>query len=216
MAQIPKDHVREAFVAAAAEAFAELGYAATSMAAIAERAGSSVGNLYKYFPSKEALFAAAVPPELVARLLRLTRARIRALGATKDVQELGADARYHTVASELLDYGFSRRSAVFVVLARAEGTPYASFAADFVTQLVKWALAYARLAYPQLRATPELRWLLERAYAAFVANIAHALRDFPNEARARAVVALLTATHQSSLKRLFESAGGTSCRAESP
>ncbi len=43
----------------AAEAvFAESGYEAATMTAIAERAGSSIGALYQYFPNKEALVRA--------------------------------------------------------------------------------------------------------------------------------------------------------------
>src|SRR5689334_7714929 len=118
MVQVPKAHVREAFVAAAAGAFAELGYAATTMADVAERAGSSVGNLYKYFSSKQQLLDAAVPPELVGELKRRTRARMRALGSAKDVRELAPTAEYHALAGDLLDYYLAHRSAIVLVLAR--------------------------------------------------------------------------------------------------
>lgn len=206
MAQVPKDHVKAAFVSAAAETFAELGFAATSMGAVAKRAGSSVGNLYKYFASKQQLFDAAVPPELAQELRRLTRARIRALGSALDVRELASDARYHALAGSLLDYCFEHRAAVVVLLARAEGTAYASFSARFVDELVELALDYARRAYPALPVTADLRFVLRRAYQAFLGSVAEALRQFPSEARARAVIALLTAQHQAGLKGLFENA----------
>ncbi|HVY27085.1 MAG TPA: helix-turn-helix domain-containing protein [Polyangiaceae bacterium] len=207
MAQVQKPEVREAFVAAAARTFAELGYDATTMGAVASRAGSSIGNLYKYFSSKDQLFAAAVPEELVRELSRRTRARMRALGAVKDVRELEPRAEYHALAGDLLDYCLANRAAVVVVLARAEGTPFAGFKRDFVSQLVKWALDYARGAYPELRATAELRFALEHAYQAFVSGVAAALRAFSDEAQARAVIARLTAQHQGGLKRLFEYEG---------
>jgi AcrR family transcriptional regulator len=207
MVQVQKAHRRDAFVAAAAATFAELGYEATTMAEVALRAGSSIGNLYKYFPSKQQLFEAAVPAELVTELLRRTRARMRALGAAKDVRELDPDAEYHALAGDLLDYCLAHRAEVVVVLARAEGTPFASFKHDFVAKLVEWALDYARGPYPRLRATPELRFTLEHAYEAFVAAVAAALRTFPDESRARAVIARLTAQHQGGLKRLFELEG---------
>ena len=44
-----------AFLDAAAELFAEVGYEATTMTAIAERSGSSIGALYNYFPDKQAI-----------------------------------------------------------------------------------------------------------------------------------------------------------------
>ena len=44
-----------AFLDAAAALFAEVGYEATTMTAIAERSASSIGALYNYFPDKQAI-----------------------------------------------------------------------------------------------------------------------------------------------------------------
>jgi AcrR family transcriptional regulator len=44
-----------ALLDAGAALFAERGYHATTMTAIAERAGAAIGSLYQFFPSKEAL-----------------------------------------------------------------------------------------------------------------------------------------------------------------
>src|SRR5579862_1065901 len=43
------------FLEAAAELFVEVGYEATTMTAIAERSGSSIGALYNYFPDKQSI-----------------------------------------------------------------------------------------------------------------------------------------------------------------
>src|SRR3954470_10807261 len=42
-----------ALTAAAAQVFAEKGYDAATMTAIAARAGASIGSLYQFFPTKE-------------------------------------------------------------------------------------------------------------------------------------------------------------------
>lgn len=47
-----------AILAAAARVFADLGYANTTTNRIAEQAGVSIGSLYQYFPSKDALLVA--------------------------------------------------------------------------------------------------------------------------------------------------------------
>ena len=47
---------REAILAAAGAVFAAHGYAATTMDAVAAKAGIAKGSIYNYFPSKEALF----------------------------------------------------------------------------------------------------------------------------------------------------------------
>lgn len=49
---------RDLILAEAAEAFAELGYAAASMSDLAARCGVSKSLLYHYFPSKEAILFA--------------------------------------------------------------------------------------------------------------------------------------------------------------
>ena len=53
------DPERSALILAAAErAFVRLGFHATSMQNVADEAGMSAGNLYRYFPSKEAIVEA--------------------------------------------------------------------------------------------------------------------------------------------------------------
>lgn len=46
------------FLEVAAELFGEMGYEGTTMTAVAERAGASIGALYRWFPDKEALAVA--------------------------------------------------------------------------------------------------------------------------------------------------------------
>jgi AcrR family transcriptional regulator len=43
------------FLDAAAELFAEIGYEAATMTAVAERSGSGIGTLYHYFPDKQSM-----------------------------------------------------------------------------------------------------------------------------------------------------------------
>src|ERR1700721_2866678 len=43
------------FLDAAAALFAEVGYEAATMTAVAERSGSSIGALYNYFPDKQSI-----------------------------------------------------------------------------------------------------------------------------------------------------------------
>ncbi len=51
---------REALLQAALRRFVRQGYHGTSMRQIARDAGMALGNIYNYFPSKEALFAAVL------------------------------------------------------------------------------------------------------------------------------------------------------------
>lgn len=56
----------EAILDAASEQFAELGFEATTMEAIAERAQTSIGSVYQFFAHKEAVYEAMVE-RLLAR-----------------------------------------------------------------------------------------------------------------------------------------------------
>jgi AcrR family transcriptional regulator len=206
MAQTQKEHVRAAIVEAATALFAEVGFAATTIALVAERAGSSVGNVYKYFANKDELFAAVLPESFATELRRMTRARIAAVGDVRDLRELPAGSRYHVLAGELLDHCIAHKERVVILLARAEGTPYASFADDFVERLGDWALDYARGAWPEVRHTPALRFAIRRIYRGFVRSMADTLASVRGEAQIREAVFYLTAHHQGGLLHLFESA----------
>jgi len=127
MVQVLKPAVRGRIEDAALRCFAERGYAGTSMAGIAAAAGTAPGNVYRYFPSKEALFDAVVPRQLADRHDELLDARVTALA-----RRTGEDA----AAAELLDFWLDHRLAVVVLLDRADGTPLAGHPAAFVRRLV--------------------------------------------------------------------------------
>lgn len=58
MRQRAREAASEALLEAAEEVAAQRGLEATSIAAIAERAGVAVGTIYNYFPDRDALIAA--------------------------------------------------------------------------------------------------------------------------------------------------------------
>lgn len=68
-----KEERPQEITAAALEAFAENGYAATRVEEVAKRAGISKGLLYLYFKTKEELFKAVIRSFVVPRIDTLTR-----------------------------------------------------------------------------------------------------------------------------------------------
>jgi AcrR family transcriptional regulator len=86
----------EAVLAAAAEVFESDGFAAANVNRIAARAGVSVGSLYQYYPSKEAL--------LVALIERHTDASLAVLEhAFAQVRTLPLDAAVRHVVRAMVD-----------------------------------------------------------------------------------------------------------------
>ena len=53
--RLPEDERRAHILSAAERAFVRYGFHAATMSQVAEEAGMSAGNLYRYFPSKEAI-----------------------------------------------------------------------------------------------------------------------------------------------------------------
>lgn len=71
MAQVKKAHVREAILEAAHALFKNKGYLGARMSEIAAAAGTSVANIYHYFPSKLHLFYEIYMPIMVSRMMKL-------------------------------------------------------------------------------------------------------------------------------------------------
>lgn len=206
MAQRQKTEVRDALIAAAAEALAEAGYKGMTLTAVAARAGTSVGNLYKYFADKEALFAAAVPPALAEALRDLLQRRVQALGVAQDVDVLPAQHPYRAVAEDGLRFAIQHRLQLLFLLGHAEDTSYAGLADELSASLTELAVQYAASAYPTARLTPGRRRALARIYRAFVVSITAILSEEAEEAALREAIDHLTSYHLAGLRAFFQTA----------
>ena len=203
MAQRPKAEVREAILQAAAAAFAEAGFEGAALGDIVERAGTSIGNLYKYFSGKDELFAEFMPRGFIAELTSRVRAQVEALRAETDVFALHAEHPYRRASEELLRFTSIHRHRVVFLLLRAEGTRHERFVGDIVRTLVDLALEYARTAYPGFEATLASKRALTRIYGSFIATLGAILVEERTERPLRAAVALQGTYHLSGLKAMF-------------
>lgn len=203
MAQRRKPEVRDAILRAAAEAFAEGGFERAALGDIAARAGTSTGNLYKYFTSKDELFEAFLPRGFTAALARLVRVQVEALRSEPDVRALGAGHPYRRASEDLLAFTIEHREQVVFLLLRARGTRHERFVGNVVRLLVGLALEHAHATYPGFAATPTNKRALTRIYAAFVATLGAILVDERSERALREAVAAQRAYHLSGLKALF-------------
>ena len=78
----------EVVLKAAAQVFARRGYAGATTNHIAERAGVSVGSLYEYFPSKDALLVALMEAHVHEGEAVLQRAAAEIAGASLSLAEI--------------------------------------------------------------------------------------------------------------------------------
>ena len=206
MAQKKKERVRQMIVAAARREFAEVGIEGATLTHIAARAETSVGNLYKYFPGKEALFNAAIPAVLVQELDGLVRRRVESLGAARDVDILGPDHPYRSAAEELLDFSVVHRDVLRFLLRRAGGSPFESFGESLARSLVRMASRYGERAWPGVRLTAGRRRVLLRLYRAFLASLASILDEESSERAVREATVALTTYHLAGLRAFLATA----------
>ncbi len=87
--ELSRDPKEENILAAAKRSFMELGYAATSMDLVAQRAHASKTTLYKRFSSKEALFSACIAAECEKRGMSFPVAAFSELPVDRALKEIG-------------------------------------------------------------------------------------------------------------------------------
>jgi AcrR family transcriptional regulator len=202
--QVLKDDVRRRLIDIALEVFAVRGYGGATMGDIAAAAGVSTGNIYRYFPGKQELFDAAVPPSFVRAFRTLLRRRVRALEGVHDVAELAPGTPYHLASEELLRFCIDHRLGVIVLLGHAEGSRYERYAEHTVGDLVRLAIAHFEALEPGLEVDRAMRFGLTEIYRAFVRVLVRILERFETEPAIRQAVDAYTRYHLAGLKSFFE------------
>ena len=118
MARLTADARRAQLLDAATRAFSELGYRGATTKAIAGEAGVAEALIYRYFPSKEALFIAVVE-RTASRLVHATRATLDA-NRNDPVSALGSLLDF---AREILSEHETLARMVFIVNAELSEAP---------------------------------------------------------------------------------------------
>lgn len=158
-----------ALLQAGAAVFAEKGYEAATMTEVAARAGASIGSLYQFFPSKEALadaLLAGYGEQVLAGLQAVeTQAAQLAVPALADAlidllvglkQERAAalaliEARRDAVAQPLRLRDALRAGVARILLLRAPGLPPERARAMAIVVLLQMKAAAALAAEPGLK-----------------------------------------------------------------
>ncbi|HKO91428.1 MAG TPA: helix-turn-helix domain-containing protein [Polyangiaceae bacterium] len=210
MPQVQKPEVRERILAAALAAFARNGFAATTMSEIASGAGMAVANLYRYYASKEELFAAAVPEAVVTRFEQLlersahAHARLAGLSGPSD----------ETAGAELLELWIQQRLVIVVLLDRAPGSAHEAFAERFVERLLHVSLSEIRQARPGVLVTREARLVLQQIFENTRRMLAVLLEACTDEAAIRRAVAAFRSYQVAGLGAFTAALGTRSAEAE--
>lgn len=116
--QVLKEEVRRTIHQAALVEFSEKGFKEASMRSIAERGGMTVGNLYRYFKSKEDLFYDVISPAY-HKIIALTEAEDMDLNHPEEGHRF-----IEYIANQLLAINRLHRAELMILMEGSEGTKF--------------------------------------------------------------------------------------------
>lgn len=123
-------------IAAAMHLWGMRGFAATRLEDVAAGAGIAKGTIYRYFPSKEALFEAALHERVVSAM---DRARAMAQGFDGPTEDLLLRF-FDSIRAELVDGG----AAVFLRILLSEGSRFPDLIARYEAVVLARGMATVR------------------------------------------------------------------------
>ena len=139
--QYTKESVRAKILAAAEAEFDEQGYVGASMRSIVRRAETSLGNIYRYYPNKEALFLSIVEPVLE-----------KCIDQTGSLFTVTLTEVERNVPA-MVDF-VAEHSRVFRIVQNGPPEHYAAFLDRFTQRVAKALELYAREHCPGVEAEP--------------------------------------------------------------
>lgn len=125
--QTLKEDIRDKILEVALKEFSSHGFAKASMRTIASKTGVGVGNIYNYFPSKDALFCAVLSP--VVKVFNDLFERHH--GDCSDAEEMLSEEYLNSAVSEYLSLLKGNRGLMRVLFFGAQGSSLENFKSDF-------------------------------------------------------------------------------------
>lgn len=136
--QYQKDEVRNKIIEEALSEFNEKGYEGTSIRNIAKKSDTSVGNLYKYFKSKEELhenIVGSIYDRFVDYIKQFHRVELNEK----------AEVIFYKLADEIMEIFNKNNVEISVLLNESKGTKYENcknIFVDFITRIVTEKMQY--------------------------------------------------------------------------
>jgi AcrR family transcriptional regulator len=139
--QYLKDEVRNSIVEEALKEFKQFGYKGASIRSIAKNSNTSVGNIYKYFQSKE---------DLYEKLIGSVYNRLMEYADQLGKVELNDKAEYmfYELIEEIMEIFKENSTELAILFNKSEGSKYESCKAtfiNFITRIVTETVEYKLL-----------------------------------------------------------------------
>lgn len=202
MAQILKESVREQLLDAAVRLFARLSYKQATMGMIAKEAGMATGNIYKYFPNKDALFYSIVTPEFVKELGSLTSDRVYALNQPERLPKLNTITDQE--AGKLLKFWVENRLRVIILLSGSQGSGYEGFCESYVQSMFEQSITLIPELQPHLEDNKYFRFTFKNQLLDTVNSVVSILKEFEHEDEITEAFSSSWAYHYAGIQALIQ------------
>lgn len=117
--QVKKEEVHRAIIETALSEFMENGYQRTSLRKIASKAGTTLGNIYNYFDSKEALFSHIVDQPY--NQLKSLASSHGSISKNDDIWEVSDVLLWRTELENLMTQFLPMITSQFIILIEGSG-----------------------------------------------------------------------------------------------
>ena len=136
MAQYKKDEIKDKINAAALKVFAEKGYKDAKIADIGEYGGISIGNIYRYYKSKDEIFEANVPGDFLEAVKKLLQGKIAAVKET-GIDFIEQSEAFWLINHEVIQFMVDHREHMLIVFHKNLGTKYENASTELVEFLLQ-------------------------------------------------------------------------------
>ena len=135
MAQYKKDLVKESIDSAALTVFANKGYHGTKITDISDCANISVGNIYKYYKSKEAIFLSVAPESFIESIKRVLFKKIIVTSEENSGAPQNAE-NFWLNNQETIEFLVLNRERILIVLKNNKGSKYENTKEELIQFLI--------------------------------------------------------------------------------
>ena len=202
MAQVLKDSVRKQIANAAERLFAKVGYKKATVVMIANEASVATGNIYKYYANKGELFNSIITNEFAEDFKLLTRNRVEVLNDPSKSESVRSIESGE--AGRFLRFCIENRLKIIIVLSKAEGSKYESFAEEYIRSMTEQTMGTLPIAYPNLKNTKVFRFTFNRMLLDTVRGLVSILENYEDEEQIVEAFVIGWAYHYAGINAVIE------------
>ncbi len=195
--QVLKEDMKNRIYEAAVKEFSEKGFANASMRSIAKGAGMTVGNMYRYFRGKEALFYSIISPAYDC-LMELARESIEMVKHRFDT------SFFEFLSEQILKISGEHKIELLILFEGSEGTKYEKVKEEMVLVVENFLKGDFLSRLKQKNVEIEDTYLLRVIAVGFVEGMIMINKKYENDVKLKKVAEQFISFYFSDVLKRFE------------